>query len=232
MNDSKKIELIKLQLSKLDNGNFEFRQWYTNTTNIFKKLFEDSDDKIAQVRACMNSPAYMFSGIDVAKLKEDWRNLLTDYIEEIELFAEMEEEPVEEFNDEFVHNGRLAEIGKLESKDFDFVKLYQLCKEIDSNYRNNNFLSVVMNGRAIIDHVSPIFGFDNFNQVANNYAGGGKSFKKNIKRLNTTMRNLADMYLHSPIRKKEALPNDVQVNFKSELDLLLSEIIRIVNENN
>jgi hypothetical protein len=89
-----------------------------------------------------------------------------------------------------------------------------------------------MNGRAIIDHVSPIFGFDNFNQVANNYAGGGKSFKKNIERLNTTMRNLADMYLHNPIRKREALPNDVQVNFKSELDLLLSEIIRIVNENN
>lgn len=230
MNDTKKIELIKRQLSKLDNDDFEFRPWYTNTTNIFKRLFEDSDDKIAQIRACMNSPAYMISGIVVSKLKEDWRRLLTDYIEEIEIFTEMkeiEEIPVEVFNDEFIHSERLEAIKKMKSDVFDFVKLSQLCIEIDSNYQNNNFLSVVMNGRAIIDHVPPIFEFENFNQVANNY--GGKSFKKNMERLNTTMRNLADMYLHGPIRKKESLPNDVQVNFKSELDLLLSEIIRIVN---
>ena len=172
----------------------------------------------------------MFSGIDVTILKEDWRKLLSDYIEEIELFSEIEETPIEINNDEFVHSTRLDEIRKLNSETFDFTKLTQLCKEIDSNYRVGNFLSVVMNGRAIIDHVPPILGFKTFNEVSSNY--GGKSFKKNMDRLNITMRNLADMYIHGPIRKKESLPNEVQVNFKSELDLLLSEIIRTVKENN
>lgn len=55
---------------------------------------------------------------------------------------------------------------------------------------------------------------------------------KSMERLNLAMRNLADMYLHEHIRKKESLPNKVQVNFKSELDLLLAEIIRLTRENN
>jgi len=85
-----------------------------------------------------------------------------------------------------------------------------------------------MLGRAIIDHVPPLFGRQTFNQVAASH--GGKSIKGILDKLNSTLRNAADKYLHETIRKKEVAPNKVQVNFKVELDFLLSEIIREVSE--
>jgi hypothetical protein len=46
--------------------------------------------------------------------------------------------------------------------------------------------------------------------------------------LDKSSRKMADIYLHVQIRKKETLPNSTQVNYSSDLDLLLSEIIRII----
>jgi hypothetical protein len=85
-----------------------------------------------------------------------------------------------------------------------------------------------MLGRSLLNHVPPIFGFTSFNEVENNYAGAGKSFKNSIKDLNNTLRNIADRYLHNPIRNKESLPNENQVNFSQNLDVLLEEIYRIL----
>ena len=69
---------------------------------------------------------------------------------------------------------------------------------------------------------------DTFNKVANNYSEGSKSFKKSMIHLNDSMRNIADSYLHQSIRKKENAPNDTQVNYSQDVDLLLDEIIRIL----
>lgn len=66
-----------------------------------------------------------------------------------------------------------------------------------------------------------------FSEVANNYSGGTKSFKKAMKNLDTSSRNIADNNIHSQIRAKEILPTSNQIDFSQELDLLLSEIIRI-----
>jgi hypothetical protein len=82
--------------------------------------------------------------------------------------------------------------------------------------------------RAIIDHVPPIFGMKNFSEVANNY-GGSSSVKKEFKNLETTARNIADLHLHSHIRRKEVLPNLTQVDVSNSLDLLLSEIISLLD---
>ena len=44
--------------------------------------------------------------------------------------------------------------------------------------------------------------------------------------LDKALRKIADSYLHLPIRRKEILPNQNQVNFSADLDVLLAEIVR------
>jgi hypothetical protein len=65
-----------------------------------------------------------------------------------------------------------------------------------------------------------------FSEVANNY-GGGKSFRETMHHLENAARKVADAHLHMPIRKSETLPVAQQVNFAVQLDVLLSEIVRI-----
>ncbi len=153
------------------------------------------------------------------------KNVTDDFIGDMEFGQEKEEAKETGANGFFVHPYRIAELGKIENDDFDFTRLMQLCQEINDNYTRENFLSVAMIGRSIINHVPPLFGFDTFNQVANNY--GTRSFKVVMNHLNNTMRSIADSYLHDTIRKKENVPNLNQVNFSQDLDVLLSEIIRI-----
>jgi hypothetical protein len=104
--------------------------------------------------------------------------------------------------------------------------LIRLCQELNSNWINNNFFTVGLLLRTIINHVPPLFGFQTFDQVVANY-GGGTSFKKNMDTLNQSLRSIADHYTHLTIRKKEPLPNEIQVDFKQNLDFLLSEIVSL-----
>jgi hypothetical protein len=45
--------------------------------------------------------------------------------------------------------------------------------------------------------------------------------------LENAARKVADAHLHMPIRNSETLPAPQQVNFSPQLDVLLSEIVRI-----
>jgi hypothetical protein len=48
--------------------------------------------------------------------------------------------------------------------------------------------------------------------------------------LDQSLRNIADNFLHQTIRKRESLPVLTLVNFSQSLNVLLSEIIRFLNE--
>lgn len=152
---------------------------------------------------------------------------VTDQFIENISFGEFKEDSKRESNSiNFVDINYIKEFEKIELEDFDLSRLIKFCNEINDNYENKNFLSVAMIGRSIINHVPPLLGFETFNKVANNYSWS-KSHKKVIGSLNTTLRNIADSFLHEKIRKKERIPGPSQVNFSMELDVLLSEIIRI-----
>lgn len=127
---------------------------------------------------------------------------------------------------EFINAHRIIELENIKNDDFDLRKLIKMLNEINDSYSLGNFFSVAMLSRSVINHIPPIFGFTTFNQVASNY--GGKSFKKNMSNLNNSMKNIADNYLHEMIRKKEALPNENQVNFSNDMDVLLAEIVRVL----
>ena len=127
-----------------------------------------------------------------------------------------------------IAESRLAELRNLVSAEFDFEKLIRLCEEINTAYSEKCYFATAMLTRGLLDHVPPLFGKTTFNEVANNYGGGGKSFKETMQHLENAARKVADAHLHMPIRKSETLPTAQQVNFASQLDVLLAEIIRTI----
>lgn len=127
----------------------------------------------------------------------------------------------------YVDPARIAGLKKIRKKDFDQVKLVRLCEELNSALLNESYLSISLLLRSIIDHVPPYFNCKNFSEVANNYSGGTQSFKKAMKHLDNSLRNIADNNIHSHIRSKEVLPTFTQVDFRQDLDFLISEMIRI-----
>jgi hypothetical protein len=128
--------------------------------------------------------------------------------------------------DPFVEQSRIDELSKISSDTFDLSKVITICNELNMAKKHKSFLSTILLIRALIDHVPPIFGLPNFNGVANQH--GTKSFKDSMSHLNKSSRKIADSYLHTQIRKRESLPNFTQVNFSSDLDVLLGEIVRLL----
>ncbi len=128
----------------------------------------------------------------------------------------------------FIADGRIDELRKLSSQDFDFQKLIRLCEELNSSYDNGNLFATAMLTRGILDHVPPLLGHQTFLQVANNYGGGGRSFREHMQHLEGSARKVSDGHLHMPIRKSESLPEPQQVWCGQELDALLGEIVRIM----
>ncbi len=126
----------------------------------------------------------------------------------------------------YVNPERIKELESVKSTRFDFIKLRQLCTELNLAFGNKSFFSVAMIVRSILDHVPPIFSCRSFSEISNNY-NGSKSFKESTVQLNNSSRKIADAFLHVQIRKKESLPNSTQVDFSNDLDVLLAEIIRI-----
>ncbi|CAB4325009.1 hypothetical protein BCH_00228 [Brucella sp. 191011898] len=99
---------------------------------------------------------------------------------------------------------------------------------------NRCHMSTAMLLRTVLNHVPPVLGFNTFAEVANNYGNlkSLKSFKASMQRLEGSLRNIADMHLHSPIRPREDVPTAVQVDFSAELDVLLGEVIRVAGSGN
>lgn len=129
--------------------------------------------------------------------------------------------------DSFVDNDRIKEIRELDSDKFDLTKLINLCQEINVSYTSNCFFSTGILTRVIIDHIPPIFGKATFLEVTNVY--GTRSFRDSMINLNKSSRKIADAFLHTKVRKKESLPNSTQIDFRSDLDVLLMEIVRILS---
>ena len=124
----------------------------------------------------------------------------------------------------YVDPERIDELTNIDDDDFDFTKLVAYLKELNVAYSHGLYLSIPLLVRAIIDHIPPVFNKENFSEVCGSY--GTHSFKESMKNLNNSSRKIADSFLHSHIRKREALPNKTQINFKNDLDVLLQEIVR------
>lgn len=128
---------------------------------------------------------------------------------------------------QYIDRSRIQELKDIRAKHFDLSRLIKILEELNTCFQNNCDISVITLTRALVDHVPPIFSCKTFSEVANNYAGS-KSFRESMKHLENSSRKIADQYLHTQIRKKESLPNRTQVNFSNDIDVLLSEIVRVL----
>lgn len=165
-----------------------------------------------------------------AKVSKDGWRLKSDRIAEVEKELQLDrclasgQSKPELLNGDYIDKKRFQAIKKKTGK-FDFSKLLRMCTELDHAFSVENYISVILLTRAILDHIPPIFNLNLFTKVANNY--GTKSFKDPMSHLENSSRTIADSYLHTKIRSKESLPNKTQVNFSNDLDVLLAEIVRI-----
>lgn len=130
--------------------------------------------------------------------------------------------------EKFVEEARIHELQIVPKRQFDTSRLLQMLVELNRAYAAQSFLSCTFLIRSVIDHVPPIFGLKSFPEVANNYAGCGRSFREAMHRLENASRKIADLYLHLPIRATENVPTKTQVDFRAELDVLLGEVIRVL----
>ncbi|MES2673797.1 MAG: hypothetical protein V4660_06125 [Pseudomonadota bacterium] len=131
---------------------------------------------------------------------------------------------------DFINQERILKLRSLVPKKFDLTRLIVICNEINNCAKNKNYLALGMLIRSLIDHVPPVFGKRTFKELASNYSGG-KSVKKTFTNLENSSRNISDGLLHQDIGKKVTVPTLNQVNFSPDIDVLIAEIIREIEEN-
>ena len=123
----------------------------------------------------------------------------------------------------YVAPGRITELRQVTGTRFSTVKLVRLCEELNACMATESYLAAIMLLRAIKDHVPPVFGCQSFKQVVSQT--NGKSFHSQLERLDSQAKDVADRFLHGPIGSTEGLPKFPQVDFRSELDALLGEVV-------
>ena len=102
----------------------------------------------------------------------------------VPLLVQQNNENIQEENEglDFIDQTRINELETIQSDDFDLVKLIALCRELNLSYSKGSNFSVAMLTRAIMDHIPPIFGFNTFREILNNYATT-RSFKESMEHL-------------------------------------------------
>lgn len=204
-----------------------------SATDIFNSIFPTkymTRDSEAVAGGYYITPHIYYDA--VARFISGMPNELKDFLFEIEKLARKKSGTVRADdsnakNAYYVENPIILSLAELKSDKFDVAKLIKMCKELNDNYSLGNYLSCGMLIRAILDHIPPVFGYDNFKEVANSY--GTKSFRDVVLPLEDSARKISDSYLHNLIRKKEILPNKTQISFQPNMDFLLSEVIRVLS---
>lgn len=127
--------------------------------------------------------------------------------------------------DPYVSRTRIAELRAVPTSPWDLSRLVRMCEELNSVFAAGNYLATAMLVRAILDHVPPIFGARNFGEYASSIVG--KSHKSSMERLHRSHRDIADRWLHEQIERdrRAALPEGPQVDCRSEIDILLGEVV-------
>jgi hypothetical protein len=189
--------------------------------------YKDPLDWLKRFRAFLYDNSDNFDSFNYSSYQE-FLNIAEHGIKQL---TKRNDEPVDESDNgghKFINQGRIDELKQINSNDFDLSRLVRICEELNTNYINKSYISVILLTRTIIDHVPPIFGQKTFGEVYGNY--GTRSFKEHMSHLDKSMRKIADSYLHTHIRKRETIPTINQVNFSQDIDVLLAEICRHLNE--
>jgi hypothetical protein len=213
-------EFIFIDAEKFYTGELREIQVYEFNNNHFqtgKELYQYCEKEYKLIKGYFSDPYVPKSILDQVG-KKVTPNFIND--NELELLESLVK------TDSYVNIKRIKELEKITNINYDLTRLLAILKEVNVCNKNKLKFAIPPLIRSIIDQVPPIFGKANFSEVCGSY--GSKSFKDSMVILDKNSRKIADSYLHTQIRKNEsALPTETQINFKSELDVLLQEIVRI-----
>jgi hypothetical protein len=133
------------------------------------------------------------------------------------------------FSEHFVSPSIVDRLKTVGVSSFHTVKLVGYCHELNSSYYHGNIVACLLLIRTIMNHIPPLFGQQNFEQVAANVP---RSLKDTFTHLQSGVRKLADMYAHTPIRRREAYPTRSQIDpYKAQVEVLLQETLcRLVED--
>lgn len=123
----------------------------------------------------------------------------------------------------FISPETIDSLRRAQSTEFDLSRLVKYCEEINTNFGLGNYSSVVFLSRAIVDHCPPIFHQSNFQSVIAHAKGG--SFKDIARRLDESLKRIANHHIHKQIGRTEVLPTAQEIDFSKELNFLLGRIL-------
>jgi len=105
-------------------------------------------------------------------------------------------------------------------------KLIEHCTSLNNSYKKQNYTTVAILIRGVLDYIPTIFGFANTGQVYSDLSGK-RTFKNALRELDQASRNLADDGLHTPARKDETLKvSKLTVdNLQGNLAIVLAETV-------
>jgi len=156
---------------------------------------------------------------DVYKAQAEIDVVLPDILS-VALNPDIKSPGISEF---FVSPSIIDELEALSDSSFSTKKLVGYCNELNSSYYHGNLVACLLLIRTIMNYIPPLFSQHSFEQVA---ADVPKSQKKAFTHLQSGVRNLADMYAHTPIRQYESYPTRMQVDpFKAQFEVLLQEVL-------
>lgn len=225
--ESKFVDSRSLGLYLRTEDAAEFKRLVIEATSLLSSVLGSGNPFTTNIIHTVNSGSGGFvDGPSLAAVR-DTRALLHGAINHLQRTAPLPAKPNAVTKSEYVARTRIAELEAITSTKFDLSRLIQLCSELNAAHANDSLMSVAMLVRAIVDHVPPIFERSSFAQVASNY-GGSRSFKTSMVHLDNSLRSVADAHLHTQVRAKEALPTAPQVDFRADVDVLLSEIARLL----
>lgn len=124
----------------------------------------------------------------------------------------------------YISLARIDALRSFNNSHFDFARLIKICEELNFNYENQNYLSVSVLLRMLIDHIPPIFNQPNFKAVIANW--NGRSQQELFKKLEEC-KAISNIVVHAQISAKEILPNEQQVHFQHAIDTLIGEVIKV-----
>lgn len=158
---------------------------------------------------------------DAYELKADL-DVIIDILEEYKYYPETSNI----LSEYFVHQDKIESLRSVKQTKFDLTKLVGFCNELNDNYSKGNYLSTSLLLRAIINHIPPIFGHTNFEQVASN---ASKTKKELYEQLEMGTRKIADLHTHILISKNSPYPTIKQLQtYEPNLEVLIDDVIDIL----
>ena len=122
----------------------------------------------------------------------------------------------------------LDQLRALDHPDWNLVKLIALLDELNDNFERRNQYACHALLRAILDHVSPIFGFRDFKVLANNHRWTSQIIKAYMRQLEDFKTQGHDA-LHSQVKASKDLLSMNDVPPPVRLNALLSELLAQLN---